>query len=89
MCKQAVESTDVFLGMGGKDESSTSCEDLVVKILLPEVSAISGGAGMGGRWLRRWARLLLVAPLSQLRGGIPTELDLDVKPTYIKLNSTK
>jgi hypothetical protein len=42
MYKQAVESTDVFLGIGGKDESSQSCEDLVVKVLLPEVTAISG-----------------------------------------------
>eukprot|EP00983_Pelagomonas_calceolata_P102810 1158848-Pelagomonas_calceolata.AAC.2 len=39
--KQAVESTDVFLGMSGKTESSTSCEDLVVRIMLPEVSSIS------------------------------------------------
>jgi hypothetical protein len=42
MYKQAVESTDVFLGIGGKDESSQSCEDLVVKVSLPEVAAISG-----------------------------------------------
>ncbi len=40
--KQAVESTDVFLGMSGKDESSTSCESMVVKIDLPEVSSIQG-----------------------------------------------
>lgn len=38
MYKQAVESTDVFLGMSGKDESSASCEDIVVKIDLPGVS---------------------------------------------------
>mmetsp|Transcript_15196 Transcript_15196/g.41167 ORF Transcript_15196/g.41167 Transcript_15196/m.41167 type:complete len:191 (+) Transcript_15196:2236-2808(+) len=56
--KQAVESTDVFLGMSGKTESSTSCEDLVVRIMLPEVSSIS-------------------------------ELDLDVKSTFLKLSSVK
>lgn len=44
MYKQAVESTDVYLGMGGKDESSTSCEDMVIKIKLPEVNGISGRA---------------------------------------------
>mmetsp|Transcript_13160 Transcript_13160/g.28215 ORF Transcript_13160/g.28215 Transcript_13160/m.28215 type:complete len:187 (+) Transcript_13160:84-644(+) len=58
MYKQAVETTDVFLGMSGKDESSTSCEELVVRIELPEVSGAN-------------------------------ELDLDVKPTYLKLSSTK
>ena len=42
MYKQAVQSTDVFLGMSGKDESSTSCEDMVLKISLPEVAAING-----------------------------------------------
>ncbi len=58
MYKQAVESTDVFLGMSGKDESSTSCEDIVVRIELPGVSSAS-------------------------------ELDLDVKPTYIKLSHAR
>uniref|UniRef100_A0A7S0WQ44 PIH1D1/2/3 CS-like domain-containing protein n=1 Tax=Chlamydomonas leiostraca TaxID=1034604 RepID=A0A7S0WQ44_9CHLO len=58
MYKQAVESTDVFLGMSGKDESSTSCEQMVVKVQLPGVESIS-------------------------------ELDLDVKRTYLKLNSTQ
>lgn len=43
MYKQAVESTDVFLGMSGKDESSNSCEEMVVKISLPGISGISGG----------------------------------------------
>ncbi|GAX80342.1 hypothetical protein CEUSTIGMA_g7780.t1 [Chlamydomonas eustigma] len=37
--KQAVESTDMFLGMSGKDESSTSCEDMVLRIELPGVSS--------------------------------------------------
>lgn len=40
--KQAVESTDAFLGMSGKDPSSTCCEDLVVRVELPEASSISG-----------------------------------------------
>eukprot|EP00877_Chromochloris_zofingiensis_P003784 jgi/Chrzof1/13406/Cz07g31240.t1 len=39
--KQAVESTDAFLGMSGKDPSSTCCEDLVVRVELPEASSIS------------------------------------------------
>lgn len=43
--KQAVESTDVFLGMSGKDESSTSCEQMVVKVQLPQVESIAGVLG--------------------------------------------
>lgn len=42
MYKQAVQSTDVYLGMGGKDESSTSCEEMVIKVTLPDVSTING-----------------------------------------------
>ncbi|PNW80932.1 hypothetical protein CHLRE_07g335800v5 [Chlamydomonas reinhardtii] len=33
--KQAVDTADNFLGMSGKDGSSTSCEDLVVRVELP------------------------------------------------------
>ena len=50
MYKQAVESTDIFLGMSGKDESSTSCEDMVVRVELPEVSSL------GGEWQALWMR---------------------------------
>lgn len=68
--KQAVESTDMFLGMSGKDESSTSCEDLVVRITLPEVSSISGGwpqccLGLWGA-ARAWAQLLAPHMLTRL-----------------------
>ena len=35
----------MFLGIGGKDESSTSCESMVMKIMLPEVNAINGVEG--------------------------------------------
>lgn len=35
--KQAVETTDAFLGMSGKDASSACCEDLVLKVKLPDV----------------------------------------------------
>lgn len=56
--KQAVDTSDMFLGMSGKDESSTSCEDMVVKISLPGVNSAS-------------------------------ELDLDVRPTYLKLNHSR
>lgn len=41
--KQAVDTADNFLGMSGKDGSSTSCEDLVVRVELP------GAAGAAGR----------------------------------------
>ncbi|XP_046354107.2 dynein axonemal assembly factor 6-like isoform X1 [Haliotis rufescens] len=34
--KQAVTSEDMFLGMGNKTPSSASCEDMVVKIKLPD-----------------------------------------------------
>jgi len=33
--KQAVTSEDMYLGMGGKDPSSTSCEAMVVRVKLP------------------------------------------------------
>ncbi|GFH09172.1 PIH1_CS domain-containing protein [Haematococcus lacustris] len=42
MYKQAVGSADVYLGMSGKDESSGSCEDLVMKISLPAVHTMAG-----------------------------------------------
>ena len=58
MYKQSVESTDMFLGMSGKNESSTSCEDMVLRIELPGISGAS-------------------------------ELDLDVKPAYVKLNHAR
>ncbi|KXZ54824.1 hypothetical protein GPECTOR_4g895 [Gonium pectorale] len=54
--KQAVDTADNFLGMSMKDPSSTSCEDLVVRIELPKAQGAS-------------------------------ELDLDVKDTYLKLSS--
>ncbi|KAL9971818.1 hypothetical protein ACROYT_G018027 [Oculina patagonica] len=34
--KQAVTSEDMYLQMGGRNPSSTSCEDLVIKIKLPD-----------------------------------------------------
>lgn len=37
--KQSVETTDNFLGMSGKDASSASCEELVVRIELPEAAS--------------------------------------------------
>ncbi|KAJ9512874.1 hypothetical protein QJQ45_029146, partial [Haematococcus lacustris] len=41
MYKQAVGSADVYLGMSGKDESSGSCEDLVMKISLPAMNTMA------------------------------------------------
>lgn len=35
--KQAVDSGDMFLGMGGKTPSSASCEDMIVSVKLPGV----------------------------------------------------
>lgn len=51
MYKQAVETTDMFLGMSGKNESSTSCEDMVLRIELPGVESASGEScrGQGDR----------------------------------------
>ncbi len=123
MYKQAVESTDVFLGMGGKDESSTSCEQMVVKVALPHVNGIAGappmvpagpgvicglalcpsaaaGGGDAASGGRRACDAVCAALLdgqhpnahaaTQHNGccGLPAELDLDVKPTWLKLNST-
>lgn len=47
--KQAVDTADNFLGMSSKDPSSTSCEDLVVRIQLPGAEGAAGGAGVRGR----------------------------------------
>ncbi len=47
--KQAVDTADNFLGMSAKDPSSTSCEDLVVRIQLPGAEGAAGGAGVCGR----------------------------------------
>jgi dynein assembly factor 6, axonemal len=39
--KQAVQTTDAFLGMDplGKDPTSTSCEDLLLHVTLPEAAS--------------------------------------------------
>lgn len=41
--KQAVQTTDAFLGMDpmGKDPTSTSCEDLLLHVQLPGVSSVA------------------------------------------------
>lgn len=38
--KQAIETTDAFLGMSGKDPSSTSCETMVVRLELPGTGSV-------------------------------------------------
>ena len=40
--KQAVTSTDAFLGMMDKDASSACCEDLELRIDLPDAKGLSG-----------------------------------------------
>ena len=44
--KQAVTSTDAFLGMMDKDASSACCEDLELRIDLPHAKSLSGNAHM-------------------------------------------
>jgi len=39
--KQKVTSEDIFLQMGSKNPSTTSCEDMIVKIKLPGVHKIT------------------------------------------------
>lgn len=39
--KQKVTTEDIFLQMGNKTPSTASCEDMVVKIILPGVQKIS------------------------------------------------
>lgn len=56
MYKQAVETTDAFLGMSGKDPSSTCCEELLVAVQMPDVASAA-------------------------------EMDLDVRPTQLRLES--
>merc|ERR1712054_51129 len=38
--KQRVGSEDMFLGIGGRDPGSHCCEDLIIKITLPDVNGI-------------------------------------------------
>ena len=40
--KQAVSSTDAFLGIMDKDASSACCEDLDLRIDLPNANSLSG-----------------------------------------------
>ncbi|MEW5318797.1 MAG: hypothetical protein WDW38_009984 [Sanguina aurantia] len=56
--KQSVGTSETMLGMGDKDPSSNSCEDLVLRVELPGINSAS-------------------------------EVDLDVKPTFVKLSSSK
>lgn len=42
--KQAVGTHDAFLGMSGKDPSSACCEELVLRIALPEAAGAAGAA---------------------------------------------
>ena len=42
--KQAVACTDAFLGMMDKDVSSACCEDLELRIDLPDANSLSGDA---------------------------------------------
>eukprot|EP00879_Flechtneria_rotunda_P025079 GHRR01026623.1.p1 GENE.GHRR01026623.1~~GHRR01026623.1.p1 ORF type:complete len:190 (+),score=46.08 GHRR01026623.1:125-694(+) len=37
--KQSVSTSDNYLGMSGKDPSSSCCEDLMVKVALPEAAS--------------------------------------------------
>lgn len=39
--KQKVTTEDIYLQMGSKNQSTASCEDMIVKISLPGVSKIS------------------------------------------------
>lgn len=47
--KQAVESTDAFLGMMNKDPSSTCCEDLQLRVDLPKSKSLAGTATTLGK----------------------------------------
>ena len=40
--KQAVATTDAFLGMGGKHPGSHCCEDVVIRMQLPAVQTLAG-----------------------------------------------
>lgn len=40
--KQAVAASDAFLGLGGKDPSSACCEELLVRVRLPEAASAAG-----------------------------------------------
>jgi hypothetical protein len=44
--KQSVTTSDNFLGMSGKDPSSTCCEHLVVVLQLPQAKSAAGKAAL-------------------------------------------
>jgi hypothetical protein len=46
--KQAVTTSDNFLGMSGKDPSSSCCEELLVVLQLPHAKS---AAGVCKRWI--------------------------------------
>ena len=54
--KQAVGTHDAYLGMSGKDPSSACCEELVVRISLPEATSAAGtNACASKRWIGHMA----------------------------------
>jgi hypothetical protein len=89
--KQSVTTSDNFLGMSGKDPSSTCCEQLVVVLQLPQTASAAGQCGAGAvRVLRQvsqpteqWCRP------HEARGVVacPAELQLDTTPTWLRLAS--
>jgi hypothetical protein len=89
-----VTAQDAFLGLSDKQPSSAACEELAVSVKLPGVAT---AAGARGRLFRSWC-LVLLAGIAHLmltfkhinpRPSPPTELDLDLKPTRMRLTSAK
>lgn len=63
--KQLVGAEDVFLGLGGLDPSSVSCQEILIKIKLPETKYKEVTLDVDSHWLR------IKTPRYRLNLGLP------------------
>lgn len=78
--KQAVATTDAFLGMGGKHPGSHCCEDVVIRMQLPAVKTL---AGEGSLHMPKQPCQVH----SQVTTTLTVELDLDLQEDKLLLRS--
>lgn len=86
--KQCVSTADNYLGMSGKDPSSSCCEELLVLVQLPKAASAAGGAAR--------AQLPAPRPTGMLQGcshcccllmRMHAEMELDVTTQRLCLSS--
>mmetsp|Transcript_33515 Transcript_33515/g.58709 ORF Transcript_33515/g.58709 Transcript_33515/m.58709 type:complete len:182 (+) Transcript_33515:2219-2764(+) len=63
--KQRVGAEDIFLGMSGLDPSSVCCQEILIKVKLPDTKYKDVTLDVDSRWLR------LKTPLYKLNLGLP------------------